>query len=136
MSRSAWSGPFHAAGPLNSASALQLLAQSFQCSPPRIGRFLFVGVRLVVEVLAADRAEPGAVRAAEDLVGEGESNCVTRPCNEVELVVNHVLRPQLVGSLWVRRLILASRDRQLEHRVLETAEARPVQACPEAELED
>ena len=52
-------------------------------------------VRLVVQVLAADRAETGAVGAAEDLVRQLERERVARPGGEVELVVLDVGRPQL-----------------------------------------
>ncbi len=56
--------------------------------PARIGRAL-VGVvgAGVVEVLAAVRAQPGAVLAAEELLREREHDGVARPRRDVELLV-------------------------------------------------
>jgi hypothetical protein len=95
-----------------------------------------VRVRLVVQVPAANRAEAGAVGAAEDLVRERERGRVARPAREVEAVVDGVLRRELLGVAGARRLVLARRDRQVEHRVVEAAIARPVEPDPEPELEE
>ena len=97
---------------------------------------LDVVVRLVVQVLDADRAEAGAVGAAENLVRQLQCQGVARPGREVEPVVLEVRRAQLLVTLGRRRLVLARRDRQVENGVLEAAEAGPVQANAEAELED
>ena len=95
---------------------------------------LLVRVRLVVQVLAADGAEAGAVGPAEDLVGQRERDRVARPGRDVELVADDVRRRQLlVVGLLV--LVLAGADRQLEHGVAEAAVARPVQARRERERE-
>src|SRR6266511_2403159 len=116
--------------------ALEPFAQGFESRPPRVGRRLVVRVRLVVQVLAADRAETGALRAAEDLVRQCQRDCIAGPGDEVEAVVLKVLRPQLLRVSGVRRLVLARVDRQLEDGVFEAAEARTVQARGEPELED
>src|ERR671930_65597 len=92
--------------------ALKAIAELGQPAPARVGGLLVVRVRLVVQVAAADRAEAGAVQAAQDLVRKREPGRVTRPAGEVEAVVRHVLRGQLVGVAGVRRLVLARRDRQ------------------------
>src|SRR5262249_59748985 len=55
---------------------------------------------------------------------------------QIEVVVDEVRGPQLVRAVWIRRLVLARRDRQLEDGVAEAAVARPVEAGGEAELED
>ena len=92
-------------------------------------------VRLGVEVLAADGTEPGAVGAAEDLVGQRERDRVARPGREVEPVVLEVLRP-LVFALGLRRLVLAQAELERQLGVLQAAEARAVQRDVERELED
>ena len=81
-------------------------AQLAELLPARVEALLHVLVRLGVEVLAADRAEPGAVGAAEDLIGQRERDCVASPGGEVQPVVLEVLRP-LVFALGLRRLVLA-----------------------------
>ena len=86
----------------------------------------------VVEVLAADGAEPRAVGPAEDLVGQREHDRVARPGGQVELVVVDVRATLLLGGLVAVGLVLARRDRHVEHRILEAPEARAVQ--PHAEL--
>jgi len=92
-------------------------------------------VRLVVQVLAADLAEPGAVGAAEDLVGQCERDRIAGPGRDGEHVALDVLgRHLLVVRLLV--LVLARPDRQLEHGVTKAAVARPVQADSEGEGED
>src|SRR5438105_14443795 len=114
---------------------LEPVAELGQRAPARVAGLFLVRVRLVVQVPAADRAEAGAVRAAEDLVRELEGARVTRPAGEVEAVVGHVLRPQLLGLARVRGLVLAPYDRELEHSILQTPVARPVEANPERQLE-
>src|SRR5436190_6565586 len=114
----------------------KLFAQALERGPARIGRLLVVHVRLAVQVLAADGAETGAVSAAEDLVRQRERKGVARPRREVEVVVTHVWRSKLLRAVGVRRLILASRDRELEDGVVEAAVARPVQTGGESELEE
>src|SRR6185503_15498946 len=115
---------------------LELLFELGQGGPARVRLGLAVLVRLVVEVLAADRAEAGAVGPAEDLVRQLERDRVARPGREVELVVLDVDRPQLLVVARARRLVLARRDGHLEHGVLEAAEARAMQSRVEAQLED
>jgi hypothetical protein len=93
-------------------------------------------VRLLVQVLATERAEACAVGAAENLVRQGQRDRVARPRREVEVAVDDIGRAQLVRIVRVRRLVLASRERQLEDRVIEAAVAGAVEASGEAELED
>ena len=90
---------------------------------------------LGVQVLAADRAESGAVRPAENLQRQRQRDRIAGPGREIEPVVLQVRRPQLVG-VGVCRLILTGRDRQLEHGVFEAAVAGAVEPVPEAKLED
>ena len=97
---------------------------------------LLVLVRLVVQILAADRTEAGAVGAAQDLVRQGKRDRVARPGREIEVVIVQVRRPQLVGAVGIRRLVLARSDRDVEDGIVEAAVAGPVQAGREAQLED
>ena len=77
------------------------------------------------------RAEPGAVRAAEDLLRQRERDRVARPRREVErLPVTYSVRSSLVVGRLV--LVLAGADRQLEDGVAEAAVAGPVEAGREA----
>src|SRR5579862_7123141 len=103
--------------------------------PARVGLVILVLVRLGVQVLAADRAEAGAVRVVEDLVRQGERERVAGPGGQVEHVVGDVRGTELLVAAGVRRLVLARADRQLEHGVGEAAEAGAVQLYPEGELE-
>src|SRR5262249_59512853 len=80
-------------------------------------------------------AEARAVCATEDLVRQRERNGVAAPGGDVELVVLHVRRAQLL-RLGVGRLILPRRDRHVEYRIGEAAVARSVQTSVEPQLED
>ena len=82
---------------------LELLFELRERGPARVGLGLAVVVRLVVQVLAADRAEAGAVGLAEDLVRQLERDRVARPGREVELVVLEVDRAQLLVVARARR---------------------------------
>src|SRR6266550_2867660 len=97
---------------------LEPLFEALERRPARVGLGLVVLVRLGVQVLAADRAEAGAIEVAKDLVRQRERQRIACPAREVELVVVEVGRAHLV-RLGCRRLILARRDRQLERGVLE-----------------
>ena len=111
---------------------LELAAELVERRPARVGGDLVVRVRLVVQILAADRAEAGAVGRVEDLVGQREGERVARPGGEVERVVGDVGRAQLLVVAGIRRLVLARVDRTARATVSrEAAEARPVQ--PRAE---
>ena len=92
-------------------------------------------VRFGVEILAADGTEPGAVVAAEDLVGQRQGDRVARPGGQVELVVVEVLGA-LVVRLRLRRLVLAQSELQRKLGVLQAAEARALERDVERELED
>ena len=72
------------------------VSEPFERGPARIGVALEVLVRLDVQVLPADRAEPGAVRPAEDLVRELERDRVARPRAELEVVAHDVVGVELV----------------------------------------
>ena len=94
-------------------------------------------VRLVVQVLAADGAKAGALRPAKDLVGKCERDRVTGPRAQVQLVVRQVRSAELVRPFgWISGLVLARRDRHLEHGIAEAPVARTMKTCVEAELED
>ena len=105
----------------------------FQRRPPRVGGFLVL-VGVVVEALAADRAEAGAVGAAEDPGGEGEDGGVVGPAADVELVVGDVGAAQfrVVGPGLVD---LARLDLEVERRRLEAAHARSLEVDREVEPE-
>ena len=89
---------------------------------------------VVVEGLAADRAEAGAVGAAEDAGGEGEHGRVVGPAADVELVVVDVGAAQfrVVGPGLVD---LARLDLEVERRRLEAAHARSLEVDREVEAE-
>ena len=95
-----------------------------ELGPALVAAFVLVLVGLDVQVPAADRAEAGAVRAAEDLVGQRERDGVARPGGEVEAVVLEIGRPELLVILRCRRLVLAVVDRDVEAGVAEAAHAR------------
>src|SRR5207247_4439408 len=116
-------------------SSAEVVPERLEGGPARVAVLLLVGVRLVVQVLAAFGAEAGAVGPAEDLVREGERDGVARPGGDVELVVVEIRGRQL---LVVGRggLVLADRNRHLEHRVAQAAVAGAVQARREGERED
>src|SRR4051794_27970397 len=84
----------------------ELFPESGEGGPARVGAVDVVLVRLEVEVAAADRAEPRAVGAAEDLLRQGEDERVARPRAEVEALVREVRGLQLLVALGVRRLVL------------------------------
>src|SRR5207245_5439304 len=101
-------------------------AERLERGPTGICRRLLVLVRLDVQILAADGAEPGAVGAAQDLVRQRERDRVAGPRREVERLVADVGRAQLLVP-GLRRVVLAPLDRELEHRIREAAEPTPVQ---------
>src|SRR6185503_18159147 len=70
---------------------LELLFEVGERRPAGVWLGLVVVVRLVVQVLAADRAEAGTRGPAEDLVRQLERDRVARPGGKVELVVGEVL---------------------------------------------
>src|SRR5262249_9741535 len=115
---------------------LQLAAQLVERSPAWIGLRLVVRVRLLVQILAADEAEAGAVGAVQDLVGEAERKRVAGPGGEVERVVGNVRALELRVAVGVRRLVLTGVHGLVDDGVAQAAEARPVQARAERELED
>src|SRR5438034_5168412 len=95
-----------------------------------------MSVRVLVQVLPAHRAQPGAVVAAEDLVRERKGNRVPGPRRQVEVVIRQVGRSELLFALGVVRLVLARGDRHLQHRIAEAAVAGTVQAGRETEVQD
>ena len=115
-------------------SPLELFLQRFERGPARVGGELLVRMRLLVQVLAADRAEARAVGAVQDLLRQLERERVARPGGEVERVIRDVRRFELLVARRIVRLILGRPDRQLEHRVAQAAEARAVEPHPELEV--
>jgi hypothetical protein len=87
----------------------------------------------VVQGLAADRAEAGAVRAAERLGGQGEDERIVCPVADVHVPVPDVRAPQLLVG---RGLVhLASVDPELGVGRLQTADAGTGQLAREAQPE-
>ena len=89
----------------------------------------------MIQVRTAPRAQPGAVDAAEDLVGKIKNEAVPSPGGEVELVVLDVRRPELVGVPGIRGVVFAGLYRQLESGVRETPHAGTHEPGSERELE-
>src|SRR5262249_52413267 len=110
------------------------LAQLVERGPARVDSLLHVLVRLGIQILAADRAEAGAIVAAEDLVGQCERDRVAGPGGEVEAVVLQILGP-IVVTLRSGRLILAQAEGERQLRVREAAEARAGERDVERQLE-
>ncbi len=118
------------------ASLLQPVAELLERGPARVGNELVVGVRLHVQVLAADRAEAGAVGRVQDLLGQLERDRVARPGGQLELVVvDDVLAAELVGRARVGGVVLAGVDVDVDDRIGEAAHARAVQPHVEREPE-
>src|SRR5829696_9193885 len=115
---------------------LQLLSELAQDGPAGVRLDFVVRVPLDVQVLPAHGAEAGAVRPAEDLVRQPEDERVSRPGRQIEPVVRHVRRTQLVRAAGARRLVLARVDLFFDHRLRQAAEAGPVQAADEPQPED
>src|SRR6185312_11936309 len=115
-------------------TVLEVVPQPLERGPARVGLVVLVDMRLVVEVLAANGAETGAVGAAEDLVREREDQRVARPRRQIEAAVDEVRSGQLVG-VGARGLVLAQAQRLLDDGVAEAANAGAVQSHREAQLE-
>ena len=90
---------------------------------------------LDVQVLAAHGAQPGAVRPAEDLIRQLESDRVARPGAQMELVVDHVVRAELVRCRCVRVVELTRDDVSLDLREPEAPHARAAQVHAKPEVE-
>src|SRR6266511_3497835 len=101
----------------------------------RIELLVVVRMGRVVQIAAADGAQPGAVGPAEDLFRKLEDERVARPAREVELVVLEIWRAQLL-RVRARRLVLPRRDDGVDDGVGEAAVARPVETALVTELED
>ena len=110
--------------------------ETLERRPARIGIALEVLVRLDVQVLAAHRAETGAVRTAEDLVRELERDRVTRPGAELEPVVRDVLRVELVRGRRVWIVELARGHLALDLRESEAPHARTAQVHAKPQVEE
>ena len=91
--------------------------------------------RRLVSIDPADRAEAGAVGAAEDLLGKRERYGVAGPVGDLERVVDQVRR-SLFLVCGLLGLVLTRVDLQIEHRVPKTPVARPVEPRLEREPED
>ena len=86
-------------------------------------------VRLGVEILAADRAETGAVIATDDLVGQLERNRVTRPGAELQLVVDHVVGAELVAGGGIETVELARTHVAVDLGMCKAAHAKAVDSA-------
>src|SRR3954452_8462343 len=101
-----------------------LEAQFAQLGPARVGGAVVVVLRAGrVEVLAALRAEAGALRRAQHLDRQRERVGVVRPRAEVELLVVHIRARELLAA--ARLMYLADVDARHRRGVLEAAHARP-----------
>ena len=123
-------------GRRSATGILQPVAEALERRPARIAGDILVRVRLDVQVLAADRAETGAVGVVEDLIRQRERDRVASPGRQLELIVDHVLAPKLLVALRGRRVVLPRVDADVERGVCEAAHARPVQAHRKAQLEE
>ena len=85
-----------------------------------------------VEVLAADRAQPGAVLAADDLGGQRERERVVRPRRHVEVVAVDVRRVELI-AVRAGLVDLAGVDDDLGRRAGQAAHARARDVGAEAQ---
>ena len=102
----------------------EVVAKLLECGPARIGRLFNVLVRLGIQVLSAHGAQAGAVGLAQDLLRKGERDRVAHPRRELEPVVDHVVRPQLVATRRIRIVKLAGADGHRHLRMPEAAHAR------------
>src|SRR3954469_3442880 len=93
-------------------------------------------MRLLVQILAADRAEARAVGRVEDLAGKRQRERVARPRGEIDGFVDDIGRDELLVARGVRGVVLARVDRLVDRRVRETPEARAVQARAKRKLVD
>ena len=111
---------------------LQPFAQLLERRPARIDPLFLVHVRLDVQVLATDRAQAGAVGLVQRIFSGRSSASASRAHAERSSLssATYGVR-QLVDSAGVRRLVLARRDRPVDHRVAQAAVARPVEAGEE-----
>src|SRR5690349_12415375 len=122
--------------PAPTASHLsQAISDLVEHGPPGVDRLFFMPMRLLVEVLAADRAETCTVGSAHDLIRKLEGDRVTRPDRELEAVVDDVRAAELLVGAVVRRVVLAPVDGDVDDGIVEAAHARSVQACREAKPE-
>src|SRR5207249_903997 len=101
--------------------ASEPVAKALERGPARVRRDLGVFVRLEVEVDTADKAQPGAVGAAENLLGKLERDRVAAPLRQLEAVVDDIDRLQLLVSTVVVRVVLARIDRDGNDGILEAA---------------
>src|SRR3954453_10352885 len=109
-----------------------LEAKLAELGPARVGLALVVVVGpRAVQVLAADRAEAGAVLAAHDPSRQRERQRVTRPAPHVELVLIEVGRAKLVAG--ARLIHLARVHGNTLIGGFETAHARAFEGRLEAE---
>jgi DNA-binding transcriptional LysR family regulator len=93
-------------------------------------------VRLEVQILPTDRAEPCAVGLAEDLLGQLERDRVACPGAQIEVVVDHVIGSPLVSGPGLGVVELAHGNANLDLRVSETAHAGTREPSDEREPED
>ena len=92
-------------------------------------------VWLVVQVLAADRAEAGAVGTAEDLLRNLERDGIAHPRSDTKLTLDHVVGAEIVTGSRVRVVELTGEDVRIDSRRPEAAHAGADEACPYAEVD-
>jgi hypothetical protein len=124
------------AGRSTRPGASEFVAESLEGSPARIELSVCVLVRLEVQVLPADRTEPGAVGLAENLLGQLERDRVSCPGAEIEVVVDYVVGSPLVSGPGLGIVELTYGEAKLDFRVSETAHARSGERHDEREPED
>jgi hypothetical protein len=116
--------------------ASELVAEALESLPAWVELSVRVLVRLEIQVLPADRTEPGAIGLAQDLFGQLERDRISCPGAQIEAVVDHVVRSPLVPrpGLWI--VELTEGDAKLDLRVSETTHARTGEPDDEREPED
>src|SRR6476646_3407191 len=131
-----WLGQSVIGGAEAPRSMLQTILELGQRRPAGVGLLALVLVRLAVQVETAHGAEPGAVGPAEDLVGQRQDEPVPRPRGQVEPVLDHIRRRQLLDAVRALRLVFAQREILVQDGVAEAAEAGSVEPNVKAKLVD
>jgi hypothetical protein len=116
--------------------ASELISQLLEGRPARIEPLFGVLVRFHVEILAADRAETGALGPAENLLRQLVGDRFARPDAQVELVVGDVIGSKLVRGSSGRIVELTRRDMWSHLGVTQTTHAGAGELHLEREPED
>lgn len=115
--------------------SLEVVLELSQRGPSWIRLAARVLVGLDVQVFPADRAQAGAVGAAENLLGNLERDRVPRPGSDLKLILGDVVRTQLVPRSRIRVVELARRDVCAKLGTTEAAHAGTDQARSEAQVD-